>query len=83
MSLTYVEAAVTVLTASLGVLAAWLRRSETRKTAKLDEVVDQVRANGGASLRDAVDRIEAGLGDLTVRIEQLETERSRRRWWGV
>lgn len=68
-----------VATAVLGI---FLKRSDTAKTRKLDEVVDQVKANGGATLRDAVDRIERHLGDLTARIEQLETQRMQRRWWG-
>ena len=64
-----------------GVLAWVLKRSETHKMRTLNEVVEQVKPNGGSSLRDAIDRIEKLAIDLTSRVEQLEAERVRRNRW--
>jgi septal ring factor EnvC (AmiA/AmiB activator) len=83
---------------------AWSRRADARKTRQIDEtsarvdqaaahvaeVADQVKPNGGSSLRDAVDRIERGLDALTARVdvnrERIETietrhQDQRRTWW--
>ena len=87
MNFTYVEATTTILVAALGALSAWLRRSEMRKTQRLNDVEHELKANSGASLRDAVDRIERSVVALTsaveaarVRIETLEHAHTRR-WW--
>jgi hypothetical protein len=91
MNLSYVEIATTVLVAVLSVLAAWLRRADARNVRKIEAVEAQVTPNGGSSLRDAIDRIERRLDDLTTtveagaaRIETLEqarVERACRPWW--
>jgi hypothetical protein len=69
MNLSYVEIATTVLVAVLSVLAAWLRRADARNVRKIEAVEAQVTPNGGSSLRDAIDRIERRLDDLTTTVE--------------
>lgn len=75
--------------ALVGVLASMWRsyRTDQVKRREIAVIRNEMTANGGSSLRDAVNRIESALTDLTTavaanrdRIEQIERERPRR--WG-
>ena len=69
-----------LLTALATLVGQWRARRELRDKARtIDSIRNEVRPNGGGSMRDVIDRIERTLCELTARIEQLETERAARR----
>jgi hypothetical protein len=74
-------AQVATLLAALGTLFGQVRqRVANRAKARTLAVIEhEVKPNGGASLRDAVNRIEAKVGTLADRIVVLE-QRPRSLW---
>lgn len=46
-----------------------------RKARQIDQVVHEVKPNGGASMRDAVGRIEKCMTELSARVAALEERR--------
>lgn len=82
----HIDAVSSILTAlgpvATGVLGFLMRRSDRAKLDKLEQITHQVGPNNGASLRDAVDRIETTLTEVagtvvenTARIEAIEVDR--------
>lgn len=51
---------------------SWARRA-VHFVDKLEAIERQVYANGGSSMRDAVDRLEAGQAETNKRVEQVAT----------
>ena len=93
----HLDSISTLLTAlgpvATAALAWWMKRSDRRKLQRMDHqseridvVADQVTPNGGASLRDAVDRIERKVCDLHDTVERnsrrLDGLEGRRTWRG-
>jgi hypothetical protein len=72
--------ALALLAPLVGVLVLIIQNHFTKKQTKVtatkaEEAAQELKPNGGASLRDAIDRIEVLVTDLASRVGTLEHER--------
>lgn len=66
---------------ALGIITRYVRkawRSVTRVHHTIERVAAEFQPNGGGSMRDAINRIEASLGEVTERVTVIENIADRR-----